>query len=232
MSSMPAAASASASLVFCTQTPTAPAAICRRAMVAHLCIFACGRRRTPWLRANAAMVARLRSIASRSITSAGVSIDSTGSPTCGCGAPALIATPCGACARPRRSRRHLGTVGQSPSLPSSSGSPSRCAVSLQPTRVKRSPRVQQPVDRGVAELPRARRREVEAGRGAVQAVEHAAVADDAAIVRPRARAAMRVTAATARALNSTRLSPPSGANAGSWRRQRAASAGQRASISA
>ena len=73
MSAMPAMASASASLVFCTQTPTAPAAICSRAIAAHLCILACGRRRTPCRRAKVAMAARLRSIASRSMTSAGVS---------------------------------------------------------------------------------------------------------------------------------------------------------------
>ena len=46
---------------------------------------------------------------------------------------------------------------------------------------------------------------------------------DRAAARARRRCAR--TAATARALNSTSVSPPSGANAGSWRRQRAASAG-------
>ena len=127
MSSTPAAARASASLVFCTHTPTAPAARCSRAIAAHLCIFACGRRRTLRARAKSAMAARLRSIASRSITSAGVSIAATGSPTFGTKA------------RGRRAHRRAGPTGiaGSPSLPSSSViSPSRCAVSLQPTRVK------------------------------------------------------------------------------------------------
>src|SRR5439155_1167977 len=44
MSAMPCSASASASPTFCTQTPTAPASICSRAIAALLCIFACGRR--------------------------------------------------------------------------------------------------------------------------------------------------------------------------------------------
>src|SRR6478735_4653088 len=179
MSSTPAAASASASLVFWTQTPTAPASLCIRAIVALLCIFACGRRRTPWLRANAAMDARLRFIASRSITSAGVSIDSTGSPTRGSGAAALIRAP-GERLPPRRERssRHLrhgraiafAAVVERVAVEVGGVAPADQGEALAGE--------EQPVDAGVAELPRARRREVEAGSGAVQAVEHAAMADD------------------------------------------------------
>ena len=47
MSATPAATRAWASLVFCTQTPTAPAATCRDAIQALLCVLAWGRRRTP-----------------------------------------------------------------------------------------------------------------------------------------------------------------------------------------
>jgi len=52
------------------------------------------------------------------------------------------------------------------------------------------------------------------------------------IERPRAAAAMRVSASTERAKNAVSVSPPTGPKSGSWRRQRAASAGQRASMSA
>src|SRR3569832_996102 len=77
MSSTAPAAIASASAVFCTQQPVAPASIIIRASSALLCILACGRQRMPCLRANSAMRARLRFIASRSITSAGVSMAAT-----------------------------------------------------------------------------------------------------------------------------------------------------------
>ena len=59
MSAMPASASTSASLTFCAQTPTAPAAICAFAIAALLCILACGRSRTPCERANTAIACEI-----------------------------------------------------------------------------------------------------------------------------------------------------------------------------
>src|SRR3954463_5259239 len=59
----------------------APACICRRASAELLCILACGRQRMSCLRANSAMRVRFRCMASRSTTSAGVSIASTDWPT-------------------------------------------------------------------------------------------------------------------------------------------------------
>ena len=47
---------------------------------ADLCVLACGRTRTPVERANSAIFAMLRSSASRSTTSAGVSMSATGAP--------------------------------------------------------------------------------------------------------------------------------------------------------
>src|SRR5438132_8796225 len=77
MSRTPPAAIASASAVFCTQQPVAPASTIMRASSALLCILACGRQRTSCLRANSAIRAMLRFIASRSTTSAGVSMPAT-----------------------------------------------------------------------------------------------------------------------------------------------------------
>src|SRR6478735_12486911 len=68
---------ASASAVFCTQMPTAPACICNLASAELLCILACGRQRMSCFLANSAIRARLRFIASRSSTRAGVSMAST-----------------------------------------------------------------------------------------------------------------------------------------------------------
>src|SRR6187200_2477321 len=179
MSSTPAAASASASLVFWTQTPTAPASRCSRAIVALLCIFACGRSRTPWLRANAAMVARFRSIAARSTTSAGVSIDSTGAPICGSGAAVLIATLRRRCSpgqgRSRRHPRHRRAIAFAAVVERVAVEVSGIAPADQGEALAGE---EKSIDGGIAELPRARRRQVEPGSGAVQAVEHAAVADD------------------------------------------------------
>ena len=170
MSSTPAAARASASLVFCTHTPTAPAARCSRAIAAHLCIFACGLqahacgrgRSRPWRR-------RLRSIASRSITSAGVSIDADRVADLRHGGSGRRAHRRAGADRHHRValaavvERHLAFEVRGVA-PADQGEAAR--------------RVEQPVDRGVAELPRARRAELDAGGGAIEAVEHAAVGDD------------------------------------------------------
>jgi len=59
------------------QTPTAPAAICLRAISAHLWLFACGRRRTAPPSTAFAMRAMFPSRASRSTTRAGVSTSSS-----------------------------------------------------------------------------------------------------------------------------------------------------------
>jgi ABC-type histidine transport system ATPase subunit len=72
-----------ASPTFCTHWPTAPWAICRSAIAADLCVLACGRTRTPVARENSAILAMLRSSASRSTTSAGVSMSADGEPDLG-----------------------------------------------------------------------------------------------------------------------------------------------------
>src|SRR5262249_28306910 len=58
----------------------APSAICRNAIAVDLWVLAWGRTRTPAARANSAIFAILRSSASRSIISAGVSTSATGTP--------------------------------------------------------------------------------------------------------------------------------------------------------
>ena len=63
----------SASPKVAQQMPSAPAAIWRRAIASDLCVLACGRSAMPRPRACAAIAAILRSSASRSTTSAGVS---------------------------------------------------------------------------------------------------------------------------------------------------------------
>src|SRR5260221_9999341 len=80
MSLMPAATNGAASLTFWQHTPTAPNATWRRAISGHLCALAWARWRTVVPRSAAAMRSRLRSNASRSRTSAGVSIALTASP--------------------------------------------------------------------------------------------------------------------------------------------------------
>src|SRR6185503_18143582 len=69
---MPAAAITSASPTLATQTPTAPAAICRRAISGHLWVLAWGRIFLPTAFTCAAIFCRLRSKRSRSRSSAGV----------------------------------------------------------------------------------------------------------------------------------------------------------------
>src|SRR6185437_8642744 len=69
----PPATITSASPSVAQQMPSAPAAACISAMRRDLCVLACGRSATPTARACSAMAARLRSSASRSISSAGVS---------------------------------------------------------------------------------------------------------------------------------------------------------------
>src|SRR5687768_6001103 len=80
MSSTPPSTSASASDTFWQQTPTAPACICRRAMSGHLCVLAWVRTRTRPATARF-KAARLRSKASRSRISAGVSTSARRWPT-------------------------------------------------------------------------------------------------------------------------------------------------------
>ena len=84
------------------------------------------------------------------------------------------------CRAPRHGR-------QSPSLASSSGSPSRWEVSLQPTSVKPLAGVEQSVDAGVAELPGARRIEAEAAtpRGTGSRARRRARRRDRAAAVPR-----------------------------------------------
>ena len=95
-SAMPPATITSASDTFWQHTPTAPNAICLAATIGDLCVLACGRRRTPALRTKFAMRSRLRSKASRSMRSAGVSTWASGMPAvaggiCGMGAgPAIL----------------------------------------------------------------------------------------------------------------------------------------------
>ena len=70
---MPAAANTSASPSFAQVMPMAPAASCIRASVGHLCVLACGRRRTGLSRKASAIRLMLASTASISRHSAGVS---------------------------------------------------------------------------------------------------------------------------------------------------------------
>src|SRR6266436_45864 len=71
---MPAAAITSASPTLAQQMPTAPAAIWRRAISGHLCVFECGRSFLPTAFTWAAILAMFRSKRSRSRSSAGVGI--------------------------------------------------------------------------------------------------------------------------------------------------------------
>src|SRR5438552_4101283 len=77
---MPPSTSASASATFWQHTPTAPCASCRLAISGHLCVLACGRTRTLRAFTESASVRRLRSKASSSTTSAGVSTSSSACP--------------------------------------------------------------------------------------------------------------------------------------------------------
>ncbi len=92
-SPMPASTIVSASDTFWQHTPTAPSAICRLATWGDLCVLACGRRRTPALRAKSAMRWRLPSNASRSISRAGVSTSARLMPTLAGGFMGMRAFP-------------------------------------------------------------------------------------------------------------------------------------------
>ena len=70
---MPAAAITSASPSLAQHIPTAPASIWSRATRGDLCALACGRQATPASAQSSAMRARLRSNASASTKSTGVS---------------------------------------------------------------------------------------------------------------------------------------------------------------
>ena len=94
MSGMPPQASTSASVTFCTQLPTAPRAICSLAMTGDLCVLACARNLTPVGASRAAMVSRLNSNASRSMTKAGVSISSSRMPGMAGGTCSIGTLPC------------------------------------------------------------------------------------------------------------------------------------------
>ena len=82
-SGTPPSTIASASDTFWQHSPTAPSAICLSPITGDLCVLACGRRRTPAFDTASAMRFRLRSNASRSMTSAGVSISAYGHSGCG-----------------------------------------------------------------------------------------------------------------------------------------------------
>src|SRR6266849_412063 len=71
---MPEAAITSASPTLAQQMPTAPAAIWRRAISGHLCVFECGRSFLPTAFTWAAILVMFRSKRSRSSSSAGVGI--------------------------------------------------------------------------------------------------------------------------------------------------------------
>src|SRR5712691_2136769 len=71
---MPEAAITSASPTLAQQMPTAPAAIWRRAISGHLCVFECGRSFLPTAFTWAAILAMFRSKRPRSSSSAGVGI--------------------------------------------------------------------------------------------------------------------------------------------------------------
>ena len=90
---MPPQARTSASATFCTHWPTAPRAICSLAMTGDLCVFACARSFTPVGASSAAIVSRLYSNASRSITRAGVSISSSRMPGMAGGVCSIVVCP-------------------------------------------------------------------------------------------------------------------------------------------
>src|SRR5438105_10738841 len=151
MSRMPPAARASASAVFCTHTPTAPASICSLASAALLCIFAWARQRTWCLRQNSAMRARLRRMASMSMTSAGVSIAATLWPT----------------SAARVSGSEAGVV---------VGGFIVQVLRVGPADQREAFRgPEQAIDRAVGQFPGARRIDLLPGGDAVQRVEHAAM---------------------------------------------------------
>src|SRR5450830_367083 len=166
----------SASAVFCTHTPTAPALICILASFTLLCSLACGRQRMLCFLANSAMRTRLRFIASRSITRAGVSMSLTGLPISPAkwGGKALIgglgclawllgadgATSGSVCKSVVVERNALQVLSVGPAH--------QCEALGRP---------EQPVDGRIVQGPGARRLEVQPGGGAVQHVHHAAVAD-------------------------------------------------------
>jgi hypothetical protein len=70
---MPPSTLTSAAEAFWQHTPTAPGSICLAAMMGDLCVLAWARRRALALPTKSAMRRRLRSKASRSMTSAAVS---------------------------------------------------------------------------------------------------------------------------------------------------------------
>src|SRR5688572_26704494 len=148
---MPPATIASASAVFCTHTPTAPACICSLARATLLCILACGRQRTSCLRANSAMRARLRFIASRSTTRAGVSMALMSWPTSG----ASDSEGCVLVGGFMVQMLSIGPAYQSKAL----GRP------------------QQAIDRPVGQLPGSGGIDFLAGGNAVQGVQHPAMGD-------------------------------------------------------
>src|SRR5690606_20919959 len=79
----PATASASASPSLAQQMPAAPASSCRRAIAAHLWLFACGRTAIPAAAARAAILSMFASSRSTSTSRAGVGrrVREPGSPT-------------------------------------------------------------------------------------------------------------------------------------------------------
>ena len=76
----PPSTSATASFTFWLHTPTAPWAICSRARLGHLWLLACGRGTARVPAVISCSLAMLRSAASRSNSSAGVSTSATASP--------------------------------------------------------------------------------------------------------------------------------------------------------
>ena len=119
-SSTPPSTITSASLTLAAQTPTAPSAICRRAMMGHLCVFVCGRSPSFRRRAWSVIWRRFASRRSRSISSAGVpsssrlrgfargiASESTAAPVSAAGhrPPTPLAVTAPATPAPRKARR-------------------------------------------------------------------------------------------------------------------------------
>ena len=161
MSSTPPAASASASETFCTQTPTAPAAICSlrdlRALV---------RLR---VRPQAQAVLARKAGHARDVAFERVEVDhqrrrlDRGERVAGARGrrPHAARLPADRRRRPRRVRCR-----------------SRCELVVPADEREALGAVEQPVDARVAELPGARRLQADARRRAVQAVHHAAMGDE------------------------------------------------------
>src|SRR5215208_3849795 len=171
----------SASAVFCTHTPAAPANICSLARATLLCVLAWGRQRTSCFLANSAMRPRFLFIASRSMTSAGVSMALTLWPT----------------SWARSSETGVFVGGFIVQM-----------LSIGPAyQSKAFGRPQQPVDRAIGQLPGAWRIHILSGRDPVQRVQHPAVRHHHDLLARMARSQRMHRAGHALAQLQQRLAP-------------------------